>query len=184
MRKSQLLEFAARAYVEGQSASHIAKSIGKSSAYVLKMLRTAQGGAAIRAARDAIARELTASGAEVVAALSAVALADPADLTDDSGSPRHVSDLPRRARLALADVAIDSDGRIRGARYADRVAAARVLAQIYGLGAVGGGVQSLADRLAAARARVRAALPAPSSSPTAASNVASRSADLDPASAD
>jgi hypothetical protein len=117
----------------------------------------------------------------VIAALSAVALADPADLTDDSGSPRRVSDLPRRARLALADVALDGDGRIRGARYADRVAAARVLAQIYGLGAVGGGTQSLADRLAAARARVRAALPAPaparSSSPTA----ADRSENLDSA---
>jgi hypothetical protein len=175
MRKSQLLEIAARAHVEGHSASRIAKSLGKSSTYILRLLRTAQGGAAIRAARDALARELAASGAEVVAALSAVALADPADLTDDSGAPRHVSDLPRRARLALADVALDSDGRIRGARYADRVAAARVLAQIYGLGAVGGGVQSLADRLAAARARVRAALPSPASSSSAA---ADRSADL------
>jgi hypothetical protein len=142
------------------------------------MLRTAQGGAAIRAARDALARELAASGAEVVAALSAVALADPADLTDDNGSPRHVADLPRRARLALADVALDSDGRVKAARYADRVAAARVLAQIYGLGAVGGGVQSLADRLAAARARVRAALPSPSSSASS-SAAADRSENLD-----
>lgn len=181
MRKSQLLEIAARAHVEGRSASHIAKSLGKSSAYVLKLLRTAQGGAAIRAARDAIARELTASGAEVVAALSAVALADPADLTDDTGAPRHVADLPRRARLALADVALDADGRVKAARYSDRVAAARVLAQIYGLGAVGGGAQSLADRLAAARARVRASLP---SLPNPSSAVASRSADLDSASAD
>jgi hypothetical protein len=179
MRKDQLLDFVARAHVEGQSASRIAQSLGKSSTYILRLLRTAQGGAAIRAARDAIARELAASGAEVVAALSAVALADPADLTDDSGSPRRVADLPRRARLALADVALDADGRIRGARYADRVAAARTLAQIYGLGAVGGGTQSLADRLAAARARVRAALPAPSS-PTA----ADRSADPGSASAD
>jgi hypothetical protein len=161
MRKDQLLDFVAREYVEGRSASHIAKSLGKSSTYILRLLRTAQGGAAIRAARDAIARELAASGAEVVAALSAVALADPADLTDDNGSPRRVVDLPRRARLALADVALDSDGRVKAARYADRVAAARTLAQIYGLGAVGGGTQSLADRLAAARARVRAALPAP-----------------------
>jgi hypothetical protein len=75
-------------------------------------------------------------------------------------------------------VALDADGRVKAARYADRVAAARTLAQIYGLGAVGGGSQSLADRLAAARARVRATLPAPaparSSSPTA----ADRSADL------
>jgi hypothetical protein len=115
-----------------------------------------------------------------VAALSAVALADPADLVDDSGSPRHVADLPRRARLALADVALDSDGRVKAARYADRVAAARVLAQIYGLGAVGGGTQSLADRLAAARARVRAALPAPASSASS-SAADDRSADLDSA---
>jgi hypothetical protein len=185
MQKSRILEIAARAHVEGHSASHIAKSLGKSSTYILRLLRTAQGGAAIRAARDAIARELAASGSEVIAALSAVALADPADLVDDTGSPRRVDDLPRRARLALADVALDADGRVKAARYADRVAAARVLAQIYGIGAVGGGTQSLADRLAAARARVRAALPAPAPSPARSSSAAAdQSADLGSASSD
>ncbi len=49
--------------------------------------------------------------------------ADPRDLFDENGRGRKLADLPKHVRDTLASVRVDSDGRIRGFAFKDKMEA-------------------------------------------------------------
>jgi phage terminase small subunit len=157
-----------------ESAGYKVKNIYVASANAIHLLKLPEVNQRVTWLKEQVWKELDITNAELVARAAAIARFDPAKLFDEGGAMLDMSKIDHETRMALASIETDLfiptatkenpnpvTIATRKLKAADKLGALRLLMQyrqMIGDGSVNVGVQvnlSLADRLAAARKRIR-----------------------------
>ena len=114
-------------YVTHQNAQRASRAIGKQEAYGYSALRSPRVRAVLAEAASQGLTDLGLSVGTVAAPLLTILQADPRDLLGEDGAPLCLADLPDSLALAVREVEVDSDGRIRKLKLEPRIGAAKLI---------------------------------------------------------
>lgn len=114
-------------YVTHQNAQRASRAIGKQEAYGYSALRSPRVRAVLAEAASQGLTDLGLSVGTVAAPLLTILQADPRDLLGEDGEPLCLADLPDSLALAVREVEVDSEGRIRKLKLEPRIGAAKLI---------------------------------------------------------